>query len=160
MDLTKEKGLGYWCNFAAMSFRNLLEERTRELGVNVSEGVVLHVLWKKGPASLATLAKAMRHAHPSVLRNIDSLEDQGYVHRVQHPEDRRVKLVELTDAGRSLIPNINEAIASVHEDARLGFSDEEVQQLINSLHRIILNLGDPHDCCDEKINQSNHRDSE
>jgi DNA-binding MarR family transcriptional regulator len=54
-----------------------------------------------GPLTQRELADRISADQPYVTLMIDDLERQGLVRRTPHPSDRRAKLVELTDSGRS-----------------------------------------------------------
>lgn len=53
------------------------------------------------PLTLRALAERLAADPPYVTLMIDDLEKRGLVRRTPHPEDRRAKLVALTDAGRA-----------------------------------------------------------
>ena len=51
--------------------------------------------------------------HPTSVTNIvDRLEQQGLVHRVAHPTDRRTKLAEINDDGRRIVDKATEAVSA------------------------------------------------
>jgi DNA-binding MarR family transcriptional regulator len=54
------------------------------------------------PRTVAQVARAMGLTRQAVQRLADELEAQGVVRRVDHPESRRARPVQLTAAGRSL----------------------------------------------------------
>ena len=53
------------------------------------------------PYTLRRLAERLAADPPYVTLMVDDLEQRGLVRRRPHPEDRRAKLVELTEAGRT-----------------------------------------------------------
>lgn len=53
------------------------------------------------PLTLRALAEQLAADPPYVTLMVDDLEKRGLVQRTPHPEDRRAKLVALTDAGRA-----------------------------------------------------------
>jgi DNA-binding MarR family transcriptional regulator len=53
-----------------------------------------------GPMSLREIARAVAIDPPAATVGVDQLEARGLVYRTPHPDDRRRKLVHLTDAGR------------------------------------------------------------
>lgn len=142
MVFKKEQLIGFWVQRAAISIREALSKNLEDLEVNTSEGILLIVLAQHGPSPLVKLAELMEHAHPSVLRNIDSLESKGMVERLAHPEDRRVKLVQLTDVGRKLAGKVHDRIQEVNQRATEQFSPEELSGLLNGIKQLIGNLSD------------------
>jgi DNA-binding MarR family transcriptional regulator len=53
-----------------------------------------------GPMNLREIARALEIDPPAATVGVDQLEARGLVHRTPHPDDKRRKLVHLTDAGR------------------------------------------------------------
>lgn len=58
---------------------------------------------KQGPRMLSELAEAMGTDAPAATVIINDLEARGLVERQSHPENRRAKLVSLTEKGRQVI---------------------------------------------------------
>ncbi len=52
-----------------------------------------------GPMTLREIARAVEVDPPAATVGVDQLEARGLVHRTPHPDDKRRKLVHLTDAG-------------------------------------------------------------
>jgi DNA-binding MarR family transcriptional regulator len=74
---------------------------------------VLEALHCQGPAKMKTLADTLGLTARNMTAVADSLESEGLVRRVDHPSDRRVTLLELTDEGltaadESLVPRLAE----------------------------------------------------
>lgn len=68
------------------------------------------LLLSAGPQSMRSLAETFRW-NPSFMTNIiDTLEQREAARRVPHPTDRRVKTVELTAAGRTLLAKVQHAL--------------------------------------------------
>ena len=64
---------------------------------------VLESLLHKGPLPVNTIGKKLLLTSGSITTAVDRLEARGLVRRAEDPNDRRVRLVELTDDGRELI---------------------------------------------------------
>src|SRR5437667_4060399 len=75
-------------------------ERT-ELGD--SDFRVLEVLLRKGPLPVNTIGPKVWLTPGSISVAVDRLVKKGLVSRKDHPDDRRVRQVELTPKGRALI---------------------------------------------------------
>jgi DNA-binding MarR family transcriptional regulator len=69
---------------------------------NLTALMTLSTLEREGPARVTTLASAAGIGQPAMTELIQRLERQGLVNRVDDPEDGRVSLVSLSDAGRAL----------------------------------------------------------
>jgi DNA-binding MarR family transcriptional regulator len=77
-----------------------LMERT---GLGASAGFVLNRLNRGGPSRLTVLAAQEGLSQPSMTQLIQRLERQDLVTRLADPDDGRVALVAITEAGQALL---------------------------------------------------------
>jgi DNA-binding MarR family transcriptional regulator len=70
--------------------------------LNLTALMTLGTLEREGPARVTTLAAAAGISQPAMTELIQRLERQDLVARVDDPDDGRVSLVSLSDAGRAL----------------------------------------------------------
>jgi len=73
-------------------------------------------------------------------RLIDRLEAKSLVRRAPHPDDRRSVVIELTEAGRSLLPKLPPVFGRVTSRLLAGFSADEISVLTAMLQRMRQNL--------------------
>ena len=62
--------------------------------------VVLLALDRSSMRTQAALAAAIGADKTRIIRTLDDLQDDGYIERRPDPDDRRVRLLAITDAGR------------------------------------------------------------
>jgi DNA-binding MarR family transcriptional regulator len=67
---------------------------------------VLTVLESEGPLPMSKLADALDVSVASVTGIVDRMEQRGLVERRREPEDRRVILVHVTDAGGAVFRDL------------------------------------------------------
>jgi len=73
------------------------------LGLGLSEFAVLEVLLHKGPLPVNVIGKKVLLTSGSITAAIDRLESRNLVHRTADPQDRRARIVHLTETGQRLI---------------------------------------------------------
>ncbi|WP_159498446.1 MarR family winged helix-turn-helix transcriptional regulator [Microbacterium sp. 18062] len=80
----------------------------------------LSILQNEGPQRIGELARASRTTQPGVTRLVGQLDEAGLVRRDGDPEDSRVTLVTITDAGAAAIDawraQLGEALAPLFAD--------------------------------------------
>ena len=161
MPFEHHRRLGYWCGRISAALRNRLEERTQKLGLTCTTAIVLVALERHGPSTLVDLARRLQHAHPSVLRQIDALEDSGFVQRSPHEHDRRMKIVQLTSKGKRILPAIHRAMQDLQGEALSGLRKRDIDTLMRHFQRIAANLGledlPGHPCCTPGAPESRKR---
>jgi DNA-binding MarR family transcriptional regulator len=115
----------------------------RPFGLSPSSGLVLGILADAGsPLPPYQIAERLIISRATVTGLLDSLERRGYVRRVPHSSDRRMLLIELTDAGRRVAHEFR-LLVHRHQKAWLGALDEQQQkQLTASLHLLQSTLAD------------------
>lgn len=88
---------------AARSVADRASESIAHTGLGTTDFAILEALLHKGPMPVNTIGKKLLLTSGSITTAVDRLVAKGFVARNDHPDDRRVRVVELTSAGRALI---------------------------------------------------------
>jgi MarR family transcriptional regulator, transcriptional regulator for hemolysin len=147
MIFNKEQSIGYWAKHIITGFKSELEKRVEHLELSAPECFLILIVSEHRSQTLVEIARILEHTHPSVIRHLDGLELAGYLKRTPHPEDRRKKMIQLTDKGNHMAPLVKEELSKINEQAMNGFSQEETDQVLASMKRITSNLGCHPDLC-------------
>ena len=84
----------------------------------------------------AALAAAIGADKTRIIRTLDDLQDDGYIERKPDPDDRRVRLLAITDAGRRVKDAVQGEI-QVGEERWLGeLSADERRTFLRVLERL------------------------
>ena len=89
------------------------------------------------PLSLKRAAELVLVSLPAASRTVDDLVRRGYVERHEDAEDRRMKRVSLTDAGRWVIRKLNAARLSGLEEFAGTLTDDERSALASALAKLL-----------------------
>ncbi len=108
---------------------SFVERSAADEGMGLSDFMVLEVLLHKGCMTISEIGEKVLLAAPSMTSAIDRLEKLGYVVRKYSKEDRRIRLVELTAKGRTLIEAMYERHARSLEEITSVLSQSERDQL-------------------------------
>src|SRR5690606_35676669 len=92
------------------------------------------------PTIQTRLADHLGHGRASTGSSIDRLEQAGLVRRSHDPADKRVWLVELTSAGREVVPAVAAIDAEFRSTFRAGLGRDERHVLGEALGRLDRNL--------------------
>jgi DNA-binding MarR family transcriptional regulator len=87
--------------------------------------------------SVKALADSLGVSLPAMSRAVDGLFERGFVGREEDTEDRRMKRVRLTDAGRTVPRALNEARLSALAELLGSLGDEEATALEHALSLIL-----------------------
>ncbi|MFF8732420.1 MarR family winged helix-turn-helix transcriptional regulator [Streptomyces sp. NPDC015171] len=111
--------------------RFLLSDRQ---GMSLTTAAVLSRLEREGPVRLTALAAAEGLAQPSMTVLVQRLEAQGLASRVGHPEDGRVRLVGISDAGRELLAERRHTQSARVADLLAALPEQDVRALGEAMH--------------------------
>jgi MarR family transcriptional regulator, 2-MHQ and catechol-resistance regulon repressor len=123
-----------WKTYRAMLAK--ADESKRSVGLGDSDFRVLEALLHKGPLPVNVIGEKVDLTTGSITTAVDRMEARWLVVRKNHPEDRRVRLVELTAKGRRLIEKAYVQHEIDMEKAMRVLSREERAELVDLLKRL------------------------
>ena len=132
----------------------LAEQSIANTGLCLTDFVALEALLHKGPLTISEIQDKVRLASGSMTAAVDRLEKLGLVVRKSSPSDRRVRVVELTAQGKGLAASCFERHAKDLEALISVLSQEEKEQLCESLKKIGLLAAEKLNHQEAKINSS------
>jgi DNA-binding MarR family transcriptional regulator len=106
-----------------------LQKAFSENGVEVTPVQVglLFFLQKNNGSSLTQISQGLMLENPTVTGLIDRLENLGYVKRADHPSDRRVYLIYLTEKGNKVAHKALPIVKKLNEQIKEGYSEREIE---------------------------------
>jgi MarR family transcriptional regulator for hemolysin len=125
---------------AARGIRRAYDLRLEELGLNLSEAILLAYTEEAGPLMQADLAKHMGVGRAAMGSLIDALENRGWVERRPKPGDRRVWLVAITPSGEQAASQVSKIDETLRIELREGISRRERRELNQLLNRLRENV--------------------
>ena len=143
MDKLPELGrmISYCGHLGKLSNDQLLRQAGYDV-MPVQTHLLLHLACWTGEqeASQRDLERKLRLKPSTVNGIVDRLEAKGYVSRRASPQDGRVRLVSLTEAGRSKVQDFHVIVEETERRFTASLSEQERGQLRKLLSRIIENL--------------------
>jgi DNA-binding MarR family transcriptional regulator len=106
-----------------------------EAGVTLATIKALRLLPEDEPLSMRKLAARLQCDNSYVTSVVDALEERGLARREGHPTDRRVKVIVLTEAGRTLARRAHD-IASRPPASFAALSDNDMGTLCRLLRKL------------------------
>jgi DNA-binding MarR family transcriptional regulator len=105
--------------------------------VDRAAAVILRRLVRAEPVRPGELATQLEVESPHVTRQIQRLEELGYVERFSDANDRRAQLIRLTPAGRNAARRIRDASRDALAKALAGWSQPELHDLADLFTRMV-----------------------
>src|SRR5687768_12118129 len=99
------KGIRLWLILwkAYDTLREHAMRHIESLRLGFSDFAVLELLLHKGPTPVNAIGEKIHLTSGSITMAVDRLEGKGLVERRNDPDDRRARVVHLTEAGTRLI---------------------------------------------------------
>ena len=97
---------------------------------------VLSALDRHAFRTQAALAEAINADKTRIIRTLDELQDDGYLERRPDPDDRRVRLLAITEAGRKVKDAVQSQIQQGEERWLGELSAEERRVFLRALRRM------------------------
>jgi len=126
----------------------LMKRAVQSMLLNIDRGLAPHDLthaqWlplyrinRGGCCTIAALARDQAMDPGAMTRAVDRLEAKGLLRRERSQQDRRVVQLVLTDAGREAASHVPPVLVQVLNAHLAGFSQDEWQQLVGLLTRVV-----------------------
>ena len=132
----------------------LAEQSIANTGLCLTDFVALEALLHKGPLTISEIQDKVRLASGSMTAAVDRLEKLGLVVRNSSPRDRRARVVELTAQGKRLAASCFERHANDLEALMSALSQEEKEQLYESLKKLGFLAAEKLNHQEAKVNRS------
>ena len=87
-----------------------MSERLVRLGISMAQLNIMYTLQRNGEMTMSRLADVLGVSLSSATGLVDRIEERGYIERTRVPEDRRVVLVDVTEAGTRMLQE-NDALS-------------------------------------------------
>ena len=122
------------------SHRNIVDARFREKGIYVGQPPILKYLSEHNDATQKEIAEFLHVSPPSVATSLKRMEESGLVVRLENKKDARRNSIKLTKKGKELVEYADDLFLRVDDVAYKGFTEEEMDTLVQFLYRMNDNL--------------------
>jgi DNA-binding MarR family transcriptional regulator len=116
--------------------QNKEEQIFGKFTLSSAEGRVLLVIAELGSTTPSELATKLALGRSRLTPLVDNLVEKDLVARAESADDRRMRKLELTVAGRQAAKEVMQYQTSFHEELLRRFSPEERQHLLQTLDEL------------------------
>lgn len=115
--------------------RDFSRRYAEKFGLSRQEWRVLAHLWRTGPASVGDIHRSVDLDKSRVSRAAASLEAAGHLHREEHPTDRRLVHLSLTESGHAIMEELAE-MAKHYQGELLGRLGPDAEDFLRVIDRL------------------------
>lgn len=125
----------------SLLFDKTINQLLAPYNLSNSQFRILMILYKSNNENIrqADIEQALSMTNPTVTGLIQSLEKKNLIERVNNPEDKRSKLLVLTDYALNKKEEFICLAKTIEDKMTSGLSEEEISQLYSLLNKILSN---------------------
>ena len=127
---------------AAKSVSRAFDDALAQAGGSLPAWLVLISLKSRPLGNQRELADAVGIREATLTHHLNAMDAQGLVTRRRDPANRRVHVVELTEAGEALFLRLRDAALAFDQRLRHGLTDRDAADLEGLLLRLERNVAD------------------
>jgi MarR family transcriptional regulator, transcriptional regulator for hemolysin len=135
-----EQSIGFLISDTARLMRRRFDQRARHLGLTRAQWQVLAHLQRNEGINQIGLADLLDIEAITLCRTIDRMEEGGWVERRADPNDRRARLLFLTERTRPFIADMRVIAEEIYAEALSGLPADTRQTLTEILTAMRTNL--------------------
>ena len=131
-----DHSIGFLIADVGRLLRKRFDQRARDLGLTRSQWQVLAYLARNEGLSQAATADLLDIEPITLSRQVDRMEQAGWVVRTAHPSDRRVRLLLMTDQARAILDRMRAIGRCVIDEALEGLSGDDIHHMTQGLEHL------------------------
>ena len=132
-----EHHVGYWLRFVSNHVSHPFKQKVEARGVTVAEWALMRRLLDAGAVHPSQLAERMGMTRGAISKLVERLSQKKLVLRASADNDRRYQSIELTSAGKRLVP-ILARLADENDRQFFGhLKSQEREQVVSLLQKIV-----------------------
>jgi MarR family transcriptional regulator, transcriptional regulator for hemolysin len=133
--------IGLQLSQAARTVSRAFDEALDEAGGTLPVWLILLNLKIRKPANQRELAEAVGVREATLTHHLNAMDARGLVTRTRDTANRRMHVVELTDAGEAAFVRLQQAALAFDARLRAGLADADLDSLGALLGRLSANVG-------------------
>ncbi|SIS65935.1 MarR family winged helix-turn-helix transcriptional regulator [Alicyclobacillus vulcanalis] len=106
-------------------------------GLTAGQFFTMRMIRSEGRLKVSQLAERLEVTPSAITVMIDRLEHHGYVSRLRDEEDRRVVVIELTEAGRAKLAEVERAWHNMMREMVSRIEPGKVEQCVSALETMV-----------------------
>lgn len=130
----------YWISRVSNRYEQRMDYTLKKIDMNITSWRVCMILREHGAISMSEIATHAVAKLPTMTKVVYKLQDKGLVYVRPSPEDARVSIVEITQAGIDKLQQVFKSTTKMFNQAFDEFSEEEIKVLNTGLAKLFSNI--------------------
>lgn len=130
---------------ASRAYKSMADKVASEYSLSQATALPVLILGRLGQDGVrpGVLADALGLEPSSLVRVVDLLIDSGLIERHDDPQDRRAKILQLTNEGKTRAAQMEAALIPFRRSVFEGVSPEDIDACLRVLNSIQARIGKP-----------------
>jgi MarR family transcriptional regulator for hemolysin len=137
--------IGLRLSQTARSVSRAFDEALEGAGGTLPAWLILLNLKIHKPANQRELAEAVGIREATLTHHLNAMDARGLITRARDTANRRIHVVELTEAGEAAFLRLQQAAIAFDARLRAGLADADLDTLANLLGKLAANVDGPED---------------
>jgi len=133
--------IGLRLNQVARTVGRAFDDALDEAGGSLPTWLILLNLKIRKPANQRELAESVGVREATLTHHLNALDARGLITRTRDAANRRIHVVELTEAGEAAFTRLQQAAVAFDARLRAGLSEPDLDRLGDLLGRLAANAG-------------------
>ena len=137
-DFDLNQSFGFLINALSLNIKHQLDLRLKAHHLTVHQFGILLNIYKRGPLTQKEIAQQTSGDEPTTARLMKRLEEKGCIERVVDANDKRKRLVSLSQEGIALLQEILPHAQTVNKKVTEDLSEREKETLLMLLNKTLV----------------------
>jgi len=137
-DFDLNQSFGFLINALSLNIKHQLDLRLKAHHLTVHQFGILLNIYKRGPLTQKEIAQQTSGDEPTTARLMKRLEEKGCIERVIDADDKRKRLVSLSQEGVALLQEILPHAQTVNKKVTEDLSKKEKETLLMLLNKTLV----------------------
>ena len=137
-DFDLNQSFGFLINALSLNIKHQLDLRLKAHHLTVHQFGILLNIYKRGPLTQKEIAQQTSGDEPTTARLMKRLEEKGCIERVVDANDKRKRLVSLSQEGIALLQEILPHAQTVNKKVTEDLSEKEKETLLMLLNKTLV----------------------
>lgn len=122
--------------------RNVMGDRLHQLDIDLvpMQMRTLRIIWSADNVTSQYIVSALKRDKAQVTRLVNELVARNLVYREPNPEDKRSKILKLTDEGNQIFQQIEDIEKGVFDEMVKGINAEDLQTFFRVADQLTKNM--------------------
>ncbi len=141
MELTPEhRSIGKQISHISRNIQWIIQHELEAYGIGSGPHFFLHLIQKNPGITQNEVSHRTDIDKATAAKGLAKLEQLGYIERIPDENDRRIRHLHLTEAGKTVIPTITETLQKVTRVCSTDLTSDELDDLFYLLDKVEASL--------------------